>query len=110
MLETRVFRTNAFKTIVSIPGQLLVLVIRGYQLFISPLLPSSCRYTPTCSQYAILALKKYGAFKGLILATHRLLRCNPWGGHGHDPPRWYSEEIADTSLVEEETGVQEESE
>ena len=61
------------KTIARIPGQLLILVIRGYQLFISPLLPPSCRYTPTCSQYAILAIEKYGVFKGLILATHRPL-------------------------------------
>ena len=102
--------TRLLETIARMPGQLMVLVIRGYQLFISPLLPPSCRYTPTCSQYAILAIKKYGAFKGLILASHRLLRCNPWGGHGHDPPRWYGEEISDASLAQGAKEFQEETE
>ncbi len=97
------FKTRLFNTIVSIPRRLLLLVVRGYQLFISPLLPPSCRYTPTCSQYAILALKKYGALKGIILTTHRILRCNPWGGHGHDPPRWYGEEIPEPPFIQEET-------
>lgn len=64
---------------------LLVGFVRFYQLFISPLTPSSCRYTPTCSRYAIEALKKYGPVKGLWLAVKRILRCNPWGGHGYDP-------------------------
>ena len=79
------------KSILRIPSQLLILLVRGYQLFISPWLPPACRYTPTCSQYAILALRKYGFFKGVILASYRILRCNPWGGHGHDPPRWFGE-------------------
>lgn len=60
-------------------------LIRLYQLAISPLLPASCRYTPTCSQYSIEAIKKYGPIKGGYLAIRRILRCNPWGGHGHDP-------------------------
>ena len=60
-------------------------LIRLYQLTISPLLPASCRYTPTCSQYSIEAIKKYGPIKGSYLAIRRILRCNPWGGHGHDP-------------------------
>ncbi len=63
----------------------LWLLIRFYQLFISPILPSACRYTPTCSQYAIDALRKYGPIKGSLKAAWRILRCNPWGGHGHDP-------------------------
>ena len=93
------------QTLLKIPSQLLVLLVRGYQLFLSPLLPPSCRYTPTCSQYAILAFKKYGAIKGLILTSHRLLRCNPWGGHGHDPPRWYGEKV-ETQAEETQTEQQ----
>lgn len=64
---------------------LLILPIRFYQRFISPLTPPACRYTPTCSQYAIEALRKHGAWRGLWLAIRRLLRCHPWGGHGYDP-------------------------
>ncbi len=62
-----------------------LLLIRFYQKFISPYLPSSCRYTPTCSQYAVEALRKHGLFKGGWLAFRRILRCNPWGGSGYDP-------------------------
>ena len=64
---------------------IVLLFIRGYQLMISPFLPSVCRYTPTCSQYAILAINKYGIIKGLRLAISRVLRCHPWGSNGHDP-------------------------
>ena len=64
---------------------LLVLFVRIYQRFISPLTPPSCRFTPTCSQYALEALRKYGPFKGSWLALKRLLRCHPWGGSGYDP-------------------------
>ncbi|PID90405.1 MAG: membrane protein insertion efficiency factor YidD [Bacteroidetes bacterium] len=64
---------------------LLVLPIRFYQLFISPIFPSSCRFTPTCSQYCKEAVIKHGPLKGLGLCAWRILRCNPWGGHGHDP-------------------------
>ena len=63
----------------------LVLLVRFYQLCISPLTPPSCRFTPTCSQYALEALKKYGPLKGGWLTLKRLARCHPWGGHGHDP-------------------------
>ena len=64
---------------------LLILFVRIYQRFISPLTPPSCRFTPTCSQYAIEALRKYGPLKGSWLALKRLLRCHPWGGSGYDP-------------------------
>lgn len=64
---------------------LLILPIRFYQLCISPLTPPSCRFTPTCSQYAIEALRKHGPIKGLWLAVRRILRCHPWGGSGYDP-------------------------
>lgn len=62
-----------------------LLLIKFYQKFISPYLPNSCRYTPTCSQYAVEALRKHGLFKGGWLAFRRILRCNPWGGSGYDP-------------------------
>jgi hypothetical protein len=66
-------------------ARLLILPIRFYQRFISPLTPPSCRFTPTCSQYAVEALRKHGPLKGLWLAVRRLLRCHPWGGSGYDP-------------------------
>ena len=64
---------------------LFLALIRFYQLFISPFLGANCRYTPTCSQYGCQAIQKYGPFKGGWLAIKRILSCNPWGGHGHDP-------------------------
>lgn len=66
-------------------GRLLILPIRFYQKYISPYTPPACRFTPTCSQYAIEAIRKHGPIKGLLLAIWRLLRCNPWGGSGYDP-------------------------
>lgn len=73
------------QTISRTMARLLILPIRFYQKFISPLTPPSCRYTPTCSQYAVEALRKHGPIKGMYLAVRRLLRCHPWGGHGYDP-------------------------
>ena len=64
---------------------LLVAPIRFYQRFISPLTPPACRFTPTCSQYAVEALRRHGPVKGLYLAVRRILRCHPWGGSGYDP-------------------------
>lgn len=66
-------------------SSLLILPISFYQLCISPLLPPACRFTPTCSQYAIEALRKHGPFRGSWLALRRILRCHPWGGSGYDP-------------------------
>ncbi|MDP4278155.1 MAG: membrane protein insertion efficiency factor YidD [Bacteroidota bacterium] len=60
-------------------------LIRFYQLAISPMTHASCRYTPTCSQYAVEAIRKYGPVKGGWLAIKRIARCQPWGGHGYDP-------------------------
>jgi putative membrane protein insertion efficiency factor len=60
-------------------------MIRVYQLVLSPILPVSCRYTPTCSHYALDALAKHGTFKGCWLALRRVGRCHPWGGFGYDP-------------------------
>ena len=64
---------------------LLLLPIRFYQVCRSPYTPPSCRFTPTCSEYARQALLKHGPIKGLYLAIWRILRCNPWGGSGYDP-------------------------
>lgn len=62
-----------------------IVLIKIYQYFISPLLPATCRYTPTCSNYSLEALQKHGLFKGGKLAIKRIISCNPWGGKGHDP-------------------------
>lgn len=62
-----------------------VAFIKLYQWTISPLLGPKCRFTPSCSYYALEALKKYGLFKGTWLAAKRISRCHPWGGHGYDP-------------------------
>ena len=69
----------------SLLAKLLLALIAFYRTCISPLTPPACRYTPTCSQYAQEAIKKYGPFKGGWLALKRILRCNPWGGSGYDP-------------------------
>ena len=66
-------------------ARLLILVARGWQLGPSLVLPPSCRFSPSCSAYAITALRRYGAAKGGWLAVRRLARCRPFGGHGHDP-------------------------
>ena len=62
-----------------------VWLIKFYRVCISPLKPPTCRFTPTCSEYALQAFRKHGPFKGLILTVWRILRCNPWGGSGYDP-------------------------
>jgi hypothetical protein len=63
----------------------LVLLIRIYQRAIRPLVGPACRFAPTCSEYAVAALRQHGVRRGLALAIRRILRCNPWGGHGYDP-------------------------
>ncbi|PWZ29271.1 hypothetical protein Zm00014a_013066 [Zea mays] len=67
-------------------------MLKFYKREISPLLPSSCRYVPTCSEYSMQAYKRYGVVKGSILTAWRLCRCNPLGGYGYDPPKWFGEE------------------
>ena len=64
---------------------IFIVPIKIYQILISPLLGPSCRFTPTCSQYTIEAIQKYGPFKGGWLGFRRIIRCHPWGGCGHDP-------------------------
>ncbi|WP_395001491.1 membrane protein insertion efficiency factor YidD [Sphingomonas sp.] len=63
----------------------LILIARGWQLGPSRILPPLCRFSPSCSAYAITALRRYGAAKGGLLALKRIFRCHPWGGMGHDP-------------------------
>ncbi len=65
--------------------KLFIKLIRFYQRRISPMSPPKCRFEPTCSQYAVEAIERFGVIKGSGLALWRLLRCNPWGGHGYDP-------------------------
>ena len=64
---------------------ILIIPIKLYQILISPLLGPSCRFTPTCSQYAVEAIQKHGPIRGSWLAAKRISRCHPWGGCGHDP-------------------------
>ena len=63
----------------------LIIIIRAYQLIISPILGSNCRFAPTCSEYAMESLKSHGLIKGLFLTIKRIGKCHPWGGHGYDP-------------------------
>lgn len=69
----------------SLPARGLRLLVRGYQRFISPALPPACRFTPSCSQYAVEALERHGALRGSWLAIARIARCHPWHPGGHDP-------------------------
>ncbi len=66
-------------------GRILIGAVRLYQLAISPWTPASCRFTPTCSAYAIGALQEHGALRGTWLSLRRVGRCHPWGGSGYDP-------------------------
>ena len=73
---------SVFRRLCALP---FIVLVRFYQLCISPFTPPSCRFTPTCSQYALEALRKYGPLKGGWLALRWLARCHPWGGSGYDP-------------------------
>ena len=76
------------------PRRALVALVRWYQRVVSPLSPPTCRFTPTCSQYAAEALGRYGVVRGSLLALWRIARCHPLGGRGWDPPRWFGEPAA----------------
>jgi putative membrane protein insertion efficiency factor len=67
------------------PRRALMGLISVYQSTVGPALPPACRYQPTCSRYAYVAVERYGVFRGSWLAARRLLRCHPWGGSGYDP-------------------------
>lgn len=81
------------KWIKQIPVSLMISIIKGYRAFISPLTPASCRFIPTCSEYSLIAFKRFGFYKGLKLTIKRILKCRPHGPHGYDPvPELYPEE------------------
>jgi len=65
--------------------RVFILPVRLYQRIVSPILPPACRYTPTCSEYTVQAIERYGVVVGSLKGMRRLLRCHPWGGSGHDP-------------------------
>ena len=73
---------NALSRLLALP---LLLLVQIYRFSISPLLGVNCRFEPTCSSYAIEALRKHGAFRGSMLAVKRIARCHPWGSSGYDP-------------------------
>jgi putative membrane protein insertion efficiency factor len=73
------------KFLLRLIGYILIIPVKIYQWIISPILPQSCRYNPTCSNYMIQAIKEWGPFKGFYLGTKRILSCHPWGGFGEDP-------------------------
>lgn len=75
-------KKNSFLKLTGMP---IILIIRIYQIFISPLTPATCRFYPTCSTYFIQALEKYGLIKGTYLGIRRILRCHPWNPGGYDP-------------------------
>lgn len=70
---------------IGIIARACIAAVRGYQLTLSRIVGGHCRYHPTCSQYAIGSFRAHGAARGAWLTLRRLLRCHPWGGHGHDP-------------------------
>ena len=76
---------NKMKHISNFLKSVLILIVRGYQKFISPMFPPTCRFYPTCSEYFIQAVKKYGPFKGSWLGIKRILRCHPGNPGGYDP-------------------------
>ncbi len=77
---------RCFRLVIRLPGEAMIFAVRMYQVCISPLLGSNCRYTPTCSAYFIEAVKKYGAVKGGVKGVRRICRCHPFKEGGHDPP------------------------
>jgi len=72
-------------TLVLLPRRIAMLLIRAYKAFISPLFPPACRFTPSCSSYALTSIERYGLLKGGWLAAKRIGRCHPWSPGGHDP-------------------------
>ena len=63
----------------------LIICVKTYQLFLSPIIGQNCRYLPTCSEYTTDCLKQFGIIKGILLSLKRISKCHPWGGHGYDP-------------------------
>ncbi|WP_028051103.1 membrane protein insertion efficiency factor YidD [Cellulomonas sp. URHD0024] len=75
---------STLHTVARVPSRLLLMAIRGYQRYISPMTPPTCRFYPSCSQYAVIAVQRHGALRGTYLAVWRILRCNPWNPGGVD--------------------------
>jgi putative membrane protein insertion efficiency factor len=73
-------------TLIGLPGWLMIACVRLYQIFLSPLLGRNCRFTPSCSEYFIQSVKKYGAVRGAFRGALRICRCNPFHPGGYDPP------------------------
>lgn len=84
-MKTTLLR-KAVEWLLRLPGLLLIAAVRGYQIFISPLLGRHCRFEPSCSAYFIQAVRKYGAIRGSLKGIWRICRCNPWNPGGWDPP------------------------
>ena len=78
--------TRRHQLVAALPAWVLIAAVRCYQLGISPWLGPRCRFQPTCSQYFIEAVRKYGAVRGSWRGLRRIGRCHPWGGSGYDPP------------------------
>lgn len=78
-------RVNVWLKIAALPQKLLLLLIKFYRFAISPLLPATCRFIPTCSEYGLTAVQRFGFLKGLYLTVRRIMRCRPGGGRGYDP-------------------------
>lgn len=85
-------------------GAPLVFLIRAYQLVLSPVLPMSCRFEPSCSEYALAAVRRFGLPGGAYLMIRRLVRCQPWGGCGHDPVPDSLEQVWPWSLGRRKAG------
>lgn len=77
---------SVFRRLTTLPGACVIALIRGYQLTISPWIGPCCRYSPTCSEYMILAIRKHGIVQGSARGVFRILRCHPWSRGGYDPP------------------------
>ena len=78
--------STIWQRVIAIPSWLLIAAVRCYQLGVSPFIGPRCRFQPTCSQYFIEAVRKYGALRGSWKGLCRIGRCHPWGGSGYDPP------------------------
>ncbi|MBA4106665.1 MAG: membrane protein insertion efficiency factor YidD [Pirellula sp.] len=78
--------STIWQRVIAVPSWLLIAAVRCYQLGISPFIGPRCRFQPTCSQYFIEAVRKYGALRGTWKGLCRIGRCHPWGGSGYDPP------------------------
>ena len=78
--------TTLVSRIWALPSQLLIAMVRAYQLFISPWLGPTCRFEPTCSNYMIQAVRKHGLLRGSLRGVWRICRCHPWHAGGYDPP------------------------